>query len=127
MARKKNKSVQRGIDIKKKLANIITLVKTNRAKEAIAYEFILFSMLCTAKYKQRKLPYESIRDYAMIMVKDYDLNPSHLYPFIQKVEEAIYGGAKASVETYNQSIDAFNKVFEEIVGKPLPPKMIIQA
>ena len=116
-----------GFDVKAKLGNIQTLVKTKRPKEAIAYEFILFTMLCTAKFKLRRQPYESIRDYAMKMVKDFDMNPANLYPFIQKVEEAIYGNSKPSVEMYNQSIESFNKVFEEIVGKALPPEMTIQA
>ena len=113
------------IDIKQKLDNIQTLVRTNRPKEAVAYEYVLFVMLCTLKYKKRKLPYESIRDYAMTMVKDYDLSPGNLYPFIQKVEDAIYGGKTANNELYNETLSFFNKVFEEIVGKPLPENMMV--
>src|SRR6056297_552697 len=107
-------------DVREKLENIQVLMQTNRPKEAVAYEYVLFVMLCTLKYKKRKEPYESVRDYAMAMVKDYDLSPGNLYPFIQKVEDAIYGGKPATKELYNESLELFDKVFEEIVGKPLP-------
>ena len=114
------KKTQSGVDISAKLANIKLLKDTKRQKEAIAYEFILLMMLCGSKYRFRKQPYESIRDYAMKLVQDYNVTPGNLYPFIQKVEEAIYGGKTLDDEMFKQSIDAFNKIFEEIVGKPLP-------
>lgn len=121
----KKKKQSQGFDIKEKLDNIQTLVRTKRPKEAVAYEFVLFVMLCTLKYKKQKQPFESIRDYAMVMVKEFDISPKNLYPFIQKVEDAIYGGKEPTTELYNESITFFDKVFEEIVGKPLPDEMMI--
>jgi hypothetical protein len=118
MAKKKKKS---GIDVGARLRNIKTLVSTKRSKEAIAYEYMLFTMLCTAKYREKKLPSQSIRDYAMKMVQDHGLDPANVYPFIQKVEEVIYGGRPASPDAYQNSLELFGKVFLEIVGKPLPP------
>ncbi len=114
-------------DVKEKLDNIQTLARTNRPKEAVAYEYMLFVMLCSLKYRQRKEPYESVRDYAMTMVKEHDLSPGNLYPFIQKVEDAIYGGKGRSQEVYAESLEYFNKVFNEIVGKPLPESMLVHS
>ena len=123
----KNKESKGGFDLGAKLKNIQFLVTSKRPKEAIAYEFMLFAMLSGAKFKERKLPSQSIRDFAMITVKKHNMDPAHIYPFIQKVEEVIYGGRQPSVDVYNQSIGLFGKVFEDLVGKPLPPTMIMTA
>ena len=77
-------------------------------------------MLCTAKYRDRKHPSQSIRDYAMKMVKDHSLNPGTVYPFIQKVEDVIYGGKQPTEDAYKQTLVLFGTVFQDIVGKPLP-------
>ena len=122
---KKKKGAQQSIDVKQKLSNIKMLKNTKRQKEAIAYEFVLLMMMCGMKYRFRKAPYESIRDYAMKLVQDYDMTPGNLYPFIQKVEEALYGGRKMTDEMYMQSVEAFGKVFEEVTGKPLPQEYLI--
>ncbi|UYP48173.1 hypothetical protein NEF87_004458 [Candidatus Lokiarchaeum ossiferum] len=118
MARKKKGG---GFDLGQKLNNIKTLNETKRPKEAIAYEYMLFVMLCTAKYKERKLPSQSVRDYAMKMVKEHDMDPTIVYPFIQAVEEVIYGGKPSNPEVFQKSLVEFGKVFEFLVGKPLPP------
>ncbi len=118
MAKKKKGG---GFDIGTKLKNIKMLNDTKRPKEAIAYEYMLFVMLCTAKYKDRKHPSQSVRDYAMKMVKDHNMDPTTVYPFIQDVEEVIYGGKPSTADSFQNSLTSFGKVFESIVGKPLPP------
>ena len=119
MAKKKKK--QKGMNLGSKLGNIKTLIQTNRPKEAIAYEYMIFTMVCGAKFNVKKHPSQSIRDFAMKMVKEHSLSPSNVYPFVQNVEEVLYGGHAPSEEAYRQSTQLFGKVFEEIVGKPLPP------
>ncbi len=118
---KKKQSQGGGFDVSARINNIKTLVSSNRPKEAIAYEYMLFTMLCHRKYKESRHPSQSVRDYAMKMVKDHGLDPTNVYPFVQKVEEVIYGGLTASLDAFQSSTTLFGKVFEEIVGKPLPP------
>ena len=123
MGKKKKEKKQAGkLNLGHALSNIKTLKKSNRPKEAIAYEYMIFTMICGAKYSNaRKHPSQSIREFAMDMVKQNSLDPSNVYPFIQNVEEVLYGGHAPSEEAYRQSTQLFGKVFEEIVGKPLPP------
>ena len=122
MAKKKKAKKQSGkMDLGSRLKNIKTLKRSNRPKEAIAYEYMIFTMICAAKFNERKHPSQSIRDFAMKMVKDHSLSPTNVYPFVQNVEEVLYGGHAPSDEAYQQSTQLFGKVFEEIVGKPLPP------
>jgi len=117
MAKKNKKGAS---DLGSRLKNIPMLVETKRIKEAIAYQFMIFVVLCTAKYKRPKLPSQSIRDYAMIMVKEFNMDPGSVYPFIQEIEQVIYGGKAASLDAYQRSLVTFGQVFEQIVGKPLP-------
>lgn len=118
MARKKKGS---SMDLGSRLKNIQLLVGTKRIREAIAYQYMIFVLICTAKYRVQKHPSQSIRDYAMIMVKDHGLNPAVVYPFVQEVESVIYGNKPITEETYKRTLTVFGKVFEELVGKPLPP------
>ena len=123
MGKKKKQKNQAGkMNLGHALSNIKTLKKSNKPKEAIAYEYMIFTMICRAKFSNaRKHPSQSIREFAMVMVKEHSLDPSNVYPFIQNVEEVLYGGHAPSEEAYRQSSQVFVKVFEEGVGKPLRP------
>ena len=46
--------------------------------------------------QRSKKTFQSIRDYAMIMVQKHSQNPANIYPFIQAVEQVIYGGRQPS-------------------------------
>ncbi|MHA1721418.1 MAG: DUF4129 domain-containing protein [Promethearchaeota archaeon] len=120
MAKKKKKTAGQTFDLSGKLRNIQTLVLTKRPKEAIAYQYMLFTMLCAMKYREAKHPSQSIRDFAMNMVRNHSLNPANVYPFVQEVEHVIYGGRQPTEQAYQQILELFGKVFQEIVGKPLP-------
>lgn len=117
MARKKKSSM----DLGSRLKNIQMLVETKRIREAIAYQYMIFVLICSAKFKVQKHPSQSIRDYAMLLVKEHGLNPGTVYPFVQEVENVIYSGRPVTTETYKRSLTVFGTVFEEIIGKPLPP------
>jgi len=117
---KKKQEAKRTFDIGSKLKNIKTLYATKRLKESIAYMFMLYTQLCQVKYNEKRLPSQSVRDYAMIMVKKHNQNPQSIYPFIQPVESIIYGGRQPSVEVFQQTTTLFGSVFQEVVGKTLP-------
>ena len=122
MAKKKKKTATTGqsYDLGSKLKNIQTLVLTKRPKEAIAYQYMLFTMICAMKYRESKHPSQSIRDFAMTMVRNHSLNPANVYPFVQEVEHIIYGGRQPNEEAYQRILELFGKVFQEIIGKKLP-------
>ena len=118
MARKKTKG--NTFDVGSKLTNIRTLVATQRPKEAIAYMYMLYTMICQAKFKEPKKPSQSIRDYALVMIQRHSQNPATLLNFIQSVEATIYGGRQPSQDVYQQVMESFGVVFREITGKTLP-------
>ena len=121
MAKKKKKpTTGQSFDLSGKLKNIQTLVLTKRPKEAIAYQYMLFTMLCGMKYHEAKHPSQSIRDFAMTMVRNHSLNPANVYPFVQEVEHIIYGGRQPNDEAYQRILERFGEVFREITGKKLP-------
>lgn len=118
--KKKTASTSQSFDLSNKLKNIQTLVLTKRPKEAIAYQYILFTMICAMKYREAKHPSQSIRDFAMTMVRNHSLNPANVYPFVQEVEHVIYGGRQPDDEIYQRILERFGSVFHEITGKKLP-------
>ena len=121
MAKKKKGTTSgQSFDLSGKLKNIQTLVLTKRPKEAIAYQYVLFTMICGMKYREAKHPSQSIRDFAMTMVRNHSLNPANVYPFVQEVEHIIYGGRQPDNEAYQRSLERFGEVFKEITGKKLP-------
>ena len=122
MAKKKKRTAATGqsYDLGSKLKNIQTLVLTKRPKEAIAYQYMLFTMICAMKYRESKHPSQSIRDFAMTMVRNHSLNPANVYPFVQEVEHIIYGGRQPNEEAYQRILELFGNVFYEIIGKKLP-------
>ncbi len=121
MARKKKTGSSGSMNLGSRLKNIQMLVRSKRIREAIAYQYMVFVLICSAKYRVQKHPSHSIRDYAMILVKDHGLNSSTVYPFVQEVESVIYGGKLPTEDVYKRSLVVFGNVFQELVGKPLPP------
>ncbi|TFH29737.1 MAG: DUF4129 domain-containing protein [Promethearchaeota archaeon] len=117
----KKKTGTGSMDLGSRLKNIQMLVGSKRIREAIAYQYMIFVLICSAKYKVQKHPSQSIRDYAMIMVKDHGLNSTTVYPFVQEVESVIYGGKPPTEDVYRRTLTVFGNVFEELVGKALPP------
>ena len=113
----KKQDTKKVVDIGLKIQNIKTLYSTKRMKEAIAYMYMLYTQLCATKWGEKRLPSQSIRDYAMIMVKNHAQNPGSVYPFIQEVEAIVYGGKQPSQDADDKVTGLFGVVFQEIVGK----------
>jgi hypothetical protein len=116
----KKQDSKKVVDIGSRLHNIKTLYMTRRLKEAIAYMYMLYIQLCGTKWGEKRVPSQSISDFAKVMVKKYGQNPMTVYPFVQNVESIIYGGKQPSPEAFEKATNLFGNVFLEIVGKPLP-------
>jgi len=61
MAKKKKskKNQEHEIDINQKLDNVKVLVGSNRAKEAIAYIYLIYNDIVTKKFKKPRLAYQA--------------------------------------------------------------------
>ncbi len=117
MAKKKKKKDQPTFDITHKIKNIQILNQSNRMKESIAYIYLIYTDLMRQKYGQPRKFFETIRDYAITSVTKLGQNPEIIYPFIQKIEETIYGGVEPNEADFKSTINLFSKIYTEITGK----------
>ncbi len=122
MAKKKKskKGQETEIDINQKLENVKVLVSSNRAKEAIAYIYLIYNDIITKKFKKPRLAYQTIREYAITCVNELGQKPESIYPFIKKIEDIIYGGVEPTVKELNFAVQLFSNLYNDITGKVLP-------
>ena len=122
MAKKKKskKGQETEIDISQKLENVKVLVSSNRAKEAIAYIYLIYNDLITKKFKKPRLAYQTIREYAITCVNELGQKPESIYPFIKKIEDIIYGGIEPTGKELNFAVQLFSNLYNDITGKVLP-------
>jgi hypothetical protein len=119
MARK-NKETQETLNVSSKLNNVKILYNTGRIKEAIAYLYTIYTDIALQKYGVRKTFSQTIRDFAIIMVKQYGQDPANIYPFIQQIERAIYGGYPSTPEFFLNIVETFGNIYREMSGHRLP-------
>jgi len=122
MAKKKKskKEQETEIDVNQKLENVKVLVSSNRAKEAIAYIYLIYNDVITNKFKKPRLAYQTIREYAIICVNELGQKPESIYPFIKKIEDIIYGGIEPTGKELNFAVQLFSNLYNDITGKALP-------
>ncbi|MCK4384537.1 MAG: hypothetical protein KAW66_14650 [Candidatus Lokiarchaeota archaeon] len=119
MARKK-KVIEPEVNIKQKFENVKILTDSNRAKEAIAYIYLIYNDIITKKFKKPRLAYQTIREYAITCVNDLGQKPETIYPFIKKIEDIIYGGVEPTGKELNFAVQLFSNLYNDITGKTLP-------
>lgn len=115
----KKKKVQVTFDIKKKIKNLKALIDTDRSKEAIAYIYLLYNEIIKNKYNKPRLPYQTIREYAITCVNELNQKPENVYPFVSKVESIIYGGIDPDNEDFQSTFQFFSNIYQEITGNVL--------
>lgn len=125
MAKKKKKGQEPEINVKQRFDNVKVLVETNRAKEAIAYIYLVYDDLINVKFKKPRLTHQTIREYAITCVNELEkkLKPESVYPFIKKIEDIIYGGIEPTNKELTFAIDLFSNLYNEITGKTLAFKL----
>jgi hypothetical protein len=119
MARKK-KVIEPEVNIKQKFENVKILTDSNRAKEAIAYIYLIYNDIISKKFKKPRLAYQTIREYAITCVNDLGQKPETIYPFIKKIEDIIYGGVEPTGKELNFAVQLFSNLYNDITGKTLP-------
>ena len=118
--KKKKKGQEQEININQKFENIKVLVRTGRAKEAIAYIYLIYNDLMTRKFSKPRLAHQTIREYAIICVNELGQKPESIYPFIKKIEDIIYGGLEPTNKEINDTIQLFSNLYTDVTGKQLP-------
>ncbi|MGV9173912.1 MAG: hypothetical protein ACOC44_15645 [Promethearchaeia archaeon] len=104
-------------DIRDKFQNVQILVDSDRAKEAIAYIYLIYNELMKHEYDKPRLAHQTIREYAITCVNELDQNPGSVYTFIKKIEDIIYGGVEPTVLEINKTINLFSALYKEITNK----------
>jgi len=111
-----SKSVQ--IPLASKIKNMKILKESGRLEEALSYLFnAIYMELVSAKYNRTKKPFETIRDFAIVSVKELKLSPTTIYPFIQKVEGIIYGRPYSITDRdFYDTVGLFSPIYYELTG-----------
>ena len=106
------------VELDPKIANLKILKDSGRLEESLSYLFnAIFMSLIDAKYNRTRKENETIRDFAIVSVKELKLTPAAIYPFIQKVEEIIYGKPfNITEKEFYQTCELFSPLYFELTG-----------
>ncbi len=106
------------IPLESKMLNFKILKETGRLEESLSYLFnAIYMDLINAKYNRVRKENETIRDFAIISVKELKLTPSSIYPFIQQVEEIIYGKPyKITNEDFYKTCELFSPIYFQLTS-----------
>jgi len=120
MAKKDKKNKTEAFNINRKLKSVKILISTGRIKEAIAYLYLIYTTLAGKKFGVTKTVSQTIRDFAITMVKQYKQNPQYIYPFIQRIEQVVYGGYPATDVFFQDLLEHFSRLYKELTGSNMP-------
>jgi hypothetical protein len=106
------------VPLESKIVNLKILKDSGRLEESISYLFnAIFMDLINAKYNRFRKDNETIRDFAIVSVKELKLTPSSIYPFIQKVEETVYAKPfKITEKDFYNTCDLFSPIYFQLTG-----------
>ncbi len=106
------------VPLEGRIRNLKILKDTGRLEESLSYLFqSIYLELINAKYGRIKRPTETIRDFAIISVKDLNLNPANIYPFIQNIERIIYDKPFIIEEKdFYSAVELFSPIYFELTG-----------
>ena len=106
------------LPLESKIINLKILKDTGRLEESLSYLFnAIYLDLINAKFGRTRSDNETIRDFAIISVKNLKLSPTTIYPFIQKVEEIIYAKPfQITDKEFYHAINLFSPIYFELTG-----------
>ncbi len=118
LKKQKEESMLVKLPLENRIRNLKILKETGRMEESLSYLFqSIYMELINGKYGRRIKETETIRDFAIISVKNLNLNPATIYPFIQKVEEIIY--ARPFIindKDFYETVELFSPIYFELTG-----------
>lgn len=106
------------LPLESRIENLKILKDSGRLEESISYLYnAIYMDLINAKYNRKRSVNETIRDFAIISVKELKLTPSSIYPFIQKVEEIIYAKPfKILEQDFYNTCELFSPIYFQLTG-----------
>ncbi len=106
------------LPLENRITNLKILKETGRLEESLSYLFnAIYTDLINAKFGRTRNDNETIRDFAIISVKELSLTPARIYPFIQKIEEIIYAKPfQITDKEFYSTIDLFSPIYFELTG-----------
>ncbi len=106
------------LPLESKIINLKILKESGRLEESLSYLFnAIYMDLIKAKFGRIRNGNETIRDFAIISVKNLKLSPATIYPFIQKVEEIIYAKPfQITDKEFYGTINLFSPIYFELTG-----------
>ena len=106
------------LPLESKIINLKILKDTGRLEESLSYLFnAIYMDLINAKFGRTRSDNETIRDFAIISVKNLKLSPTTIYPFIQKVEKIIYAKPfQITDKEFYNTINLFSPIYFELTG-----------
>ncbi len=107
-------------EIEDRLNNVRMLYKMGRVKEALAYLYITYTEIAQLKFGIEKEVSQTTTEFAIVMVKQFGQNPRNIYPFIQEIEQVIYGGYPYNDQVFLHTVEVFSRIYLELMDKPLP-------
>ena len=106
----------RTVDKSAKFAIITMLYSQGRKREAIAYTYKIYTDLIYEKYSLERSNAQTLREFAIICVMKYGLDPLRVYPYIAMIEDVIYGAYEVDRKIFDKAITLFGRIFQEITG-----------
>ncbi len=105
----------KGIDLEK-FAAINLLYNQNRRREAIAYTYKIYTDLINEKYGLIREKTQTLREFAIVCVTKYGMDPLRTYPYTSLVENVIYGAYDLDDRAFEKAMNTFSRIYEEITG-----------
>ncbi len=101
-----------------RIKNLKILKDSGRLEESLSYLFnAIYMDLVNAKYGRARKDNETIRDFAIVSVKELKLTPATVYPFIQKIEEVIYAKPfKITEKDFYKTCELFSPIYFQLTG-----------
>ncbi|TFG02150.1 MAG: hypothetical protein EU540_02150 [Promethearchaeota archaeon] len=118
LRKQKAESLVVKLPLEDRIRNLKILKDTERLEEALSYLFkSIYLELINAKYGRRMKESETIRDIAIISVREFKLKPAHVYPFIQNIEKIIYDKPFLIEEKdFYALVELFSPLYYEFTG-----------
>jgi hypothetical protein len=107
-------------EIEERLENVRVLYTMGRVKEALAYLYVTYTDIAQFKHGIEKQASQTTTEFAILMVKQFGQNPQNIYPFIQEIEQVIYGGYPYNEQVFMHAVQLFGQIYLELMERPLP-------
>ena len=117
--RKKEKRQKfEGINLEFIKSKLAALQQGNRFREAVIYAYYNYLQVIQGAYNIQRHPSQTVREFAMDMVKKVKIPPGLIYPFTTFYEEARFGRQEMTANTFNDAFKLFEQLNNLIMGGP---------